>query len=240
VAAELTVLTLTLNEEHALPGFLEKCLPTISKVVGDFELLIIDGNSTDRTVEIARAAGARIENQSKPGYGNAYREGLSLASGKYILTLDADSAHPMDLFADFWKERERHSLVMGSRYLRGAGDGRSFPRRILSNVLNFAYRLLLWSPMTDISGGFRLYRAEDVRRVDSRAPYYDVVAEIAVLMHGMGMKVLEIPYQYIPRDDDESKAQIIKFGISYGKTLLRLVWWLRAGGAAAARKAAQC
>lgn len=225
-APELTVLTLTLNEANSLPSFLAKMKPAVSQLVPDFELLIVDGGSTDLTVDLARTAGARVVQQSQPGYGNAYREGLALSRGKYILTLDADSAHPMELFSEFWRRREGYSVVMGSRYLPGGSDARPAGRKLLSRVLNFAYRTVLGSPLTDISGGFRLYRAADVQSTPSEALYYDVVAEIMGKLWGSGKKILEIPYRYFPRENGESKARILRFGFHYGMTLLKLRLWL--------------
>lgn len=227
-APELTVLTLTLNEAGALGEFLEQLGPAIRPIEPNYEVLIVDGGSTDGTLEIARRSGARVVTQSRPGYGNAYREGLALCRGKYIFALDADSSHPKSLFGTFWAERERHAVVMGSRYLPGAGDARPPGRRILSRFLNWCYRAVLRSPMTDISGGFRLYEAGAARAAaaESAAPYYDAVAEIIVLIAAKGGRVLEIPYRYVPREQGESKARIVKFGLSYFKTLLRL--WRRA------------
>ena len=222
---ELTILTLTLNEAGALGEFLSQLGPAIKPVVENYEVLIVDGGSTDGTVEIAEKAGVRVVRQSAPGYGNAYREGLALSRGKYILALDADSSHPKNLFKTFWERREEYSVVMGSRYLPGAGDSRPWGRKLLSQILNAVYRTVLICPLTDISGGFRLYRTEHAQAVVSEGPYYDVVAEIIVLLWGEGRKVLEIPYQYVPREQGESKAQILRFGLSYGKTLYRL--WRR-------------
>ncbi len=222
---ELTILTLTLNEAGALGEFLSQLGPAIKPVVENYEVLVVDGGSTDATVEIATKAGVRLVQQSRPGYGNAYREGLALSRGTYILTLDADSSHPKDLFKTFWEHRGEYSVVMGSRYLPGAGDTRPWGRRLLSRILNAVYATVLVSPLTDISGGFRLYRAEDVKKIVSVSPYYDVVAEIIVLLWGEGRKVLEIPYLYVPREQGESKARIFRFGLSYGETLYRL--WRR-------------
>lgn len=222
---ELTILTLTLNEAGALGEFLSQLDSSIKPVVENYEVLVVDGGSTDGTVEIASKAGVRLVSQSKPGYGNAYREGLALSRGKYILTLDADSSHPKQLFKTFWDRRDDYSVVMGSRYLRGAGDTRPWGRKLLSRILNAVYATVLVCPLTDISGGFRLYRAEDAQKLVSEGPYYDVVAEIIVLLWGEGRKVLEIPYLYVPREQGQSKAQIVRFGISYGKTLFKL--WQR-------------
>lgn len=222
---ELTILTLTLNEAGALGKFLSELGPAIKPIVENYEVLIVDGGSTDGTIEIANRAGVRIVRQSKPGYGNAYREGLVLSRGKYILTLDADSSHPKELFKIFWGYRNAYSVVTGSRYLPSAGDMRPWGRKLLSRILNAAYAAALVCPLTDISGGFRLYRAEDVQKVSSEGPDYDVVAEILVLLWKKGCKVLEIPYLYVPREQGQSKAQIVRFGISYGKTLFKL--WRR-------------
>lgn len=222
---ELTILTLTLNEAGALGEFLSQLGPAIKPFESNYEVLIVDGGSTDGTLEIASKAGVRIVRQSKPGYGEAYREGLSLAKGKYILALDADSSHPKYLFGKFWSEREKYSVVMGSRYLPGAGDTRPWGRRLLSQILNAVYRTVLVCPLTDISGGFRLYNAADVKKAGGESPYYDAVAEIIVLLWGDGKKVLEIPYLYVPREQGESKARIFKFGLSYLETLYKL--WRR-------------
>lgn len=227
-APELTILTLTLNESDSLKKFLANLdASPIPSTAGKFELLIVDGGSTDDTVSIAEKAGARVVRQSKPGYGNAYREGLALSSGRYILTLDADSAHPMDLFGQFWSRREQYSVVMGSRYLPGSADMRPAGRKLLSRFLNGVYAAVLGAPLTDISGGFRLYRAEDVQKTPSSAAHYDVVAELIVRLWGAGHKILEIPYRYVPRQHGESKARILRFGLCYGMTLMRLRWRLR-------------
>lgn len=223
---ELTVLTLTLNEAGSLESFFAKMKPAVTAVAGDFELLIVDGGSSDGTVALAEKAGARVVRQSAPGYGNAYREGLALSKGRYILTLDADSAHPMELFGEFWRRRHDYSVVMGSRYLPGGGDARPAGRKLLSRVLNFAYRTVLGSPLTDISGGFRLYLAEDVKSTPSEALYYDVVAELIAKLWGSGRRICEIPYRYVPREHGESKARVIRFGFFYGLTLLKLRLWL--------------
>ncbi|MBI4678723.1 MAG: glycosyltransferase family 2 protein [Elusimicrobia bacterium] len=225
---ELTVLTLTLNEGKALGRFLRR-LTMLESRVGSYELLVIDGGSTDRSVEIAREGGARVVMQAKPGYASAYLQGLSEARGRYILCVDADSSHPLEIVSEFWRRREEFSAVCGSRYLPGGGDARPWLRRLMSRLLNSSYAAFLSVPLTDISGGFRLYRAEAVRDMRCRARHYDVVAEILVRLHSGGHRILEIPYRYVPRQEGASKARLLYFSYCYIKTMLELWWWLRFG-----------
>ncbi len=98
----------------------------------------------------------------------------------------------------------------------------------MSAALNWAYRWLLWMPLTDISGGFRLYRADDVRKMSSNAMHYDVPAELVVRLWGNGYKILELPYHYSDREFGNSKARVLKYAMSYFATLLRLRLWLSA------------
>lgn len=219
---KLSVLTLTLNEAGALQTFFDRVRPTLDRVVGDYEIVLMDGGSTDDTVAIAERNKARVLRQSRPGYGAAYREGLAACRAEYILTIDADGPHPMEYFENFWSRRHEYSVVMGSRYMPGSADLRPLKRRLLSLILNFAYRALLGCPLTDISGGYRLYRAADLKKINGVGPYYDSVAEIIVLLWFLKLPILELPYRYAPREQGESKARIFKFGFCYAQTLLRL------------------
>ena len=225
-APELTLLTLTWNEGVVLDDFLAKAKSHIV-LAGAVELLLIDAGSTDGTVEIAQRHGARVVRQSAPGYGQAYREGLELARGKWIITMDPDGSHPPEFFPELWNRREGADLVMGSRYLAEKGDLRQGLRKAMSWFLNQVFAKLLGVPLTDFSGGYRLYRASAVHSIESQAPHYDVVADVVLKLHGHGFKVVEIPYHYQVRKAGASKARLLSYSWSYVKTLARLWWWLR-------------
>ncbi len=82
--ARLTVTVVTLDEEEALPRLLDSV-----RGIAD-EILVVDSGSTDRTVELARAAGARVVTNPWPGFREQKAFALSLATGDYVLNLDAD------------------------------------------------------------------------------------------------------------------------------------------------------
>ncbi len=82
--AKLSVTIITLNEEKNLPS----CIASVRKLAD--EIIIVDSGSTDRTIEIARKHGAKIYYRKFDNYANQKNFALKLASGKWILSLDAD------------------------------------------------------------------------------------------------------------------------------------------------------
>ena len=67
----------------------------------DLEILIVDGNSKDRTREIAESKGARVVLEKRKGYGRAYKTGLEEASGDVIVTGDADATYPFNAIHEY-------------------------------------------------------------------------------------------------------------------------------------------
>ncbi len=225
---ELTVLLLTMNEAGALPEILERVRKGIGPVVADHEVLVIDGGSTDGTVEKAGKTGAKVSQQRSPGYGNAYRQGLAEARGRWIVTVDADGSHPPEIFDKLWALRGDWDVVMGSRYMKDSTDERAWLRRTMSIVLNFFYSKVLGVPLSDISGGYRLYRRE-AARIPCYGSHYETVAELIVRIWGEGFRVHEIPYVYTERDKGSSKVRLLYFSYCYVRTLISLWFWLRFG-----------
>ena len=87
----VSIIIPTLNEEGSLGA-------TLDEIPRDFtdrlELMIVDGLSTDRTVEVAKRRGARVVMERRKGYGRAYRTGFLKARGEIIVTLDGDTTYP--------------------------------------------------------------------------------------------------------------------------------------------------
>jgi len=98
----ITVIIPTLNEEKAIG----KVLDAIPKME-NLEVIIVDGLSTDRTVEIAQERGARVVLEKRKGYGRAYKTGFREARGEIIVTLDGDLTYPAEKIpelVDYLKE----------------------------------------------------------------------------------------------------------------------------------------
>jgi len=85
---KLSVVIITYNEEANLPRTLESVLPLVRE--GQGEIIVVDSGSTDRTVEIAHAYGAKAFVEQWKGYAAQKNSALTKASGDWILSLDAD------------------------------------------------------------------------------------------------------------------------------------------------------
>eukprot|EP00210_Caulerpa_lentillifera_P007694 g7345.t1 len=98
----------------------------------------------------------------KDGLGSAYRDGVKLARGKFIVLMDADMSHnPEDLVKFIKKqEEEQADIVTGSRYTKSGGiGGWNFRRRLISRGANTTARALLAAKASDLTGSYRLYKS---------------------------------------------------------------------------------
>lgn len=102
---DISVLIPALNEEENITHLIPRVKKVVEKLTPKFEIVVIDGGSTDGTKEIAIQSGARIVLQTKPGYGVALKQGFESSSGEYIITMDADLSHEPEFITRMWKER---------------------------------------------------------------------------------------------------------------------------------------
>ena len=139
---KVSVLIPTLNEEKCI-AYVIKDIP---RDIVD-EVLVVDGHSTDKTREIAQSMGARVLLQpNKRGYGDAMKFGFKNAVGDVIIDIDADGSYePKDIARLLKKLAEGYDMVLGSRYLPGAGSEDDTLIRYIGNkfftfLTNFIYK----------------------------------------------------------------------------------------------------
>jgi len=130
------------NEERLLPATLDG-IRAVAQVFGDgWELIVCDNNSTDRTAEVARAAGARVVFEPHNQISRARNRGATAATGEWLVFIDADSAPSAGLFADL------EEAIDGGRCLAGgstiAAEG-SFQFRTAIRFWNAISRAMRWA-----------------------------------------------------------------------------------------------
>lgn len=225
---QISALIMAMNERENLLLLLPALHKVLTELVGktEYEIVIVDGGSKDRTVEDAREMGARVIQQKKRGYGNALREGIEAVLGEYILTVDADLSHEPVYIKSLWQERTTAEVIIASRYVTGGSADMPEDRRILSLILNLIFGRVLSLNINDMSSGFRLYQAQVIKDMPLHGVNFDILLEIILRAYAEGWKIKEIPFHYTPRQHGNSKARLLKFGVAYLKMLLEL-WKIR-------------
>lgn len=223
---DLSVFVMARNEGTNLGPLLKEMHSALVGLEIDYELLVIDGNSTDSTVSVATDAGATVYVQKHAGYGNGFREGLALCRGQYVLTFDADGSHDPNFIRVLWQHREQADLVVGSRYVDRGEAWMPWSRLLLSRILNLVISGVLSLPLKDISSGFRLYRRAALTGIELEGRDFNILIELLSKLLMEGFRVVEIPFLYKPRIEGHSKARLLRFAVSYATSIRRL-WHLR-------------
>ena len=223
---DLTIVIPARNESENLRVLLPQLGKTTRALSISSEVIVVDGRSEDETVRVVRALGHRVIEQSRPGYGDALREGFRSAQGQYILTMDADLSHEPAFITKLWANRHAAELVIASRYTRGGVAYMPVFRKVLSRVLNRVFARGLSLDIWDLSSGLRLYNATVLRSLSFTGTDFDVLPEIVVRCQAAGWRILEVPFTYFPRRQGSSQARIVRVGANLAKTFVRM-WRLR-------------
>lgn len=223
---DLSVVIPALNEGVSVGTLVKRVGNQIRALGLPFEIVVVDGGSTDGTPHRAAEAGAVVVRQEGRGYANALLTGFALARGRYVVTMDADYSHDPDFLAALWAARDRAEVVIASRYVPGGYAQMSRLRRLLSRVTNAVSRVLLSIPVRDMTSGFRLYHRKVLRPLSVQATHFNVLIELLTRIFAEGWKVAEVPFHYRPRHGGRSHVSLLRFGLAYSRTLARM-WTVR-------------
>ena len=194
-----------LNEERTLGICVSKALDAFARRGIKGEVVIGDNGSTDKSVEIAEALGARVVHQPVKGYGAAISAAASAARGKYLIMADADDSYDwsqLDQFIDALEDGAE--LVMGNRFAGGIEPGAMPPlHRYLGNpVLSAVARWLHRSPIRDFHCGMRGFRREAFAKMGARSPGMEFASEMVINAHRVGLDIREVPVKLYPDKRD--------------------------------------
>lgn len=155
------------NEEKILRDSVTRLFNDLKKIDFDFELILAENGSTDRTFELGRELSEEFENMQifqypEPDYGKALKHGIEKAEGEYIICDEID----LCLFEFYEKalrllENDSAEMIIGSKTLSESTDDRPLGRRFATSMLNFLLRILLGFRGSD-THGLKAFRKDRV------------------------------------------------------------------------------
>ena len=190
------------NDENTVELMTEKAVRVLDDVAGEYEILIIDDGSPDRSGEIADAMAARYERVSvvhhprNLGYGRAIQTGVRLACRyEWVCFTDGDNQYDAAELYHIVKLLPRYDMVIGFRYHKVYGP----IRKLMSFSLNWTCRRLFGTRFRDLTCGLKLVRRDvlDDLPVTCSSPF--VGGEIAVRAALKGYHVGEVGIRMYPR-----------------------------------------
>ena len=217
----------TLNEERNLPYVLDRIPHWVAEVI------IVDGASTDSTVEVARQLrpDVLVVMESTPGKGAALCAGFDAASGDIIVAIDADgSMDPAELPGFVGALMAGADLAKGSRFMQGGGTVDMEHHRRLGNFgLRTAVRLCFGGRYSDLCYGYFAFWRDALPLIDPDAPGFEIETLVNVRALKANLKIAEVPSFEAKRIHGESNLHAVRDGVR----ILRLIVRERFNGAAA-------
>ena len=185
-----------LNEAETLERCIRKAQSSLKENNVCGEIVIADNGSSDGSLEIARALGARTISVNARGYGNALLAGIEAARGRYVIMGDADDSYDFARITPFLEKlRSNYDLVLGNRYRGGIMPGAMPPlHRYFGNPLLTAMgRLFFGSELGDIYCGLRGFNRQAILRLDLRTTGMEFALEMVVKAILHKLRIIEVP-----------------------------------------------
>ena len=204
---KVSVVIPTINEESSIGS-------VIDEIPIKAEIIVVDSNSKDKTVEIAKSKGAKIINEPRLGYGRAYKTGFENATGDIIVTLDGDLTYPASKIKDFvdMLEHEKLDFITCDRLTKLEKGVMSLKHRFGNWVLTATAHILFGVKIKDSQSGMWIFRKSILNKLNLTSDEMAFSEEIKIESWKKGFRCREMPIEYRIRKG-EAKLMSWKHGI---------------------------
>lgn len=203
--SELSVFFPTYNEEENIEKTVEKSVVVLGKVADNWEIIIVDDGSTDKTGEISRKLGQKyarirvITHKKNKGYGSSLKTGLYASRFKWITYTDSDGQFDFGEITNFIKTQQttKADLVIGYYLKRKVSIFRKLNTFLWKIIVYVVFRL----NVRDVDTGFKLISKkviDDIPKLESERGAF-IESEMLIKAKKAGFKIVEIGVHHYPR-----------------------------------------
>lgn len=212
----VTVLIPAFNEELIIG----KTVGKIKELYPEFEVLVVDDGSTDKTMQEAMDAGANVwPHPYNIGNGAAIKSGFRVAKGEWIVTMDADGQHDPEDIARLLEHKDTFDMVVGSRT---KNSETSFHRDMANKLYNCFASYVTKFKIKDLTSGFRIVRASSARKFIYLLPNtfsYPTTLTMGYLRSGRSVKYIDIKTKYRV---GKSKIKVLPDGARFFLIIIKI------------------
>ena len=220
-----SILIPAFNEEGCLASSCEAIVAKFrEKSITDYEILVVNDNSSDRTEEVLKELCAKhqviryINNKLPNGFGLAVRRGLQEFRGQAVAVVMADlSDSPDDILVYYQELKNGAECVFGSRFIKGA-KVHDYPahKYILNRMANWFIKILFGLDHNDITNAFKAYRREVIQGLQPLlANHFNLTVEMPLKAIVRGYRYVKVPVSWTNRKSGISKLKIKEMGSRY-------------------------
>ena len=210
-----------LDEEENIAACVQRAREVLDANGLSGEVVVADNDSSDRSAELAREAGAVVVHEPRRGYGSAYLAGLATARGRYIVMADADLTYDFAEIPRFVSAlHDGGQLVIGDRMNDIHPGAMPWLHRYVGNpVLTGLLNLFFRTGVKDAHCGMRAVRREVLPVLDLRTPGMEFASEMVIRAAKERLDIRQFPIEYHPRGG-ESKLSSFRDGWRHLRFLL--------------------
>ncbi|MFH1225402.1 MAG: glycosyltransferase family 2 protein [Candidatus Diapherotrites archaeon] len=210
----LTIVVPCHNEEQNL----EECIRRVPQMPWETEIIVVDDGSTDRTAHVCRGVAGEERRKGRAvrlvsygksrGKGFALRRGLESANGGVVAILDADMQNPPEELPHIVEPIMNGSAdFVNTNRFAGGGHGFNF-HSARNRLLAFFFAGITGINVRDCLSGMKIFRAEPLKGRLKEDGWPDF--ELLVLAKRRGMRIVELPVAYEPRESGKSKMLTLR------------------------------
>ncbi len=218
---KIVILIPCFNEEKTI----EKVVCDFNRVIPQAEIIVFDNNCTDKTVQFAKKAGAKIIQETRQGKGFVISSMFEKVEADYYVLVDGDDTYSADHVWELLEPVIENNADMSVATRFNDYTQKSFrPLHVFgNNLVKFLVNWIFVNNLTDIMSGYRAYNRKLVESIPIFSSGFEVETEMTIRVLDYGFRIAEVPIPYRERPEGSfSKLRTFHDGTRVLKEIARI------------------